>query len=778
MPSHAHVPGCARLNVMRLNAARLNYYESIPIVVIGWGPDRTGNVRIANAAVEHVLNDAPDTASVRVHGFVPVAGQPFALYSGDRTLDQQLFGGQVLETTALYESVPRNVAYDIRAIDYTWLLSRRKVLETYTALSATAIVLDLIARYASAGLTYRFTTNHVVAGLPIIDAITFTNETIPTCLTAICERIGGYWYLDYAGDLHVFLNEGLDAAPISEGDCRTSSDHTLSEDLSQVVTRIVARGGGGSALVDVAVGATEIPVTDDAWYSAQGGVLEALGQRLTYTGLRGRGGTGAIVGTLTTPTAALQVTVAHGAGLAAGTYQYAQTLTNATGETLPGPVEVVAVGATAPMLVKTTVRPANPYAGSGLTPGGAYSWRIAITYAGGGVSIGPPTDAVAVQGGYAYEIYVGARTTDPATGHDYLPGIMPNGPAAIASTAVYRTVSGGSAWYFERGEGGAVATAAGWWTTANNMTDALIVQQAAYPSGPIATFNKVTVSGLEPASGGFSGTKLYRTAANGSQLKLLATNPALPLVDTVVDASLGANAPTTDTAAVPTSNARVPVGATELTVSSTQPFTADGGAGWAQVGNIPIRYTGLAGGKLTGIPAAGVGSLTATVQYGAQVLIVPRLVGVAGVARALRAGEPLPIRIELDDLAAQAALGARLGGVDADGIVEETFSDSRMTIAELLDYGQALLADRKDPRQTLTFVTRDPTCEVGRRITIVLTTPPINGTFRIQRVRFDEIAITGGLARVAPRRTVEASNKLYTFADLLRRLRGREGGAR
>jgi len=48
---------------------------------------------------------------------------------------------------------------------------------------------------------------------------------------------------------------------------------------------------------------------------------------------------------------------------------------------------------------------------------------------------------------------------------------------------------------------------------------------------------------------------------------------------------------------------------------------------------------------------------------------------------------------------------------------------------------------------------------------------------RVQRITFDEIAISGGLGRTWPRRTVEASNKLYTFADLLRRLRGREGGA-
>ena len=52
MPSHPHIPGCARLNVARLNAFRLNFYESLTIVQIG-GVDRSRNVRIAGAAVQH-----------------------------------------------------------------------------------------------------------------------------------------------------------------------------------------------------------------------------------------------------------------------------------------------------------------------------------------------------------------------------------------------------------------------------------------------------------------------------------------------------------------------------------------------------------------------------------------------------------------------------------------------------------------------------------------------------------------------------------------------------
>jgi len=785
VPSHPHIPGCARLNVGRLNAFRLGYYEPLSFVVIG-GVDRGRNVRIEGAHVEHVLNDAPDTAAVRVHGFVPVAGQPFALYHGDKSSDLQLFGGRILQTTVLYESRRQNVAYDLQAIDPTWLFNRRRVLAAYTNLSATAIVLDLVSRF-----TPGVTTAAVVRGLPIIDAITFTNEVPATCLTAICERIGGYWYLDYRGDLHVFLQESPDAHTITDADPRGASDLQLSEDLSQVVTRVIARGGGGQAAIDVAPGATELPIDEDAWFSDAGGVAEAAAQRVTYAGVRGRGGQGGLIGVGLSPTSAPTVTLTSntglgGAGLVGGTYGYAVSFANATGETLPGPVKSIGVGGGAPTLFKTTMRPGYYQDFNGKTTGGNYSWRIALYYRNGGWALGPPTD-YSIVNDRRYEIYVGNSVQDPTSGYYYFSGLMTGTPALIDGIDVYRTIDGGAIWYRENFWNGVVTVAGGWLDVSNQMTDAdLLYEDSAdggifrYPTGPTAVVHATVVTGLQTLPAAFTTRKLYRTTVGGSQLKLLATNPAESITDTATDASLGANAPTSDTSGVVATGTQVvPAGSATLPVTDTTAFTVDGGAsgGWASVGNLVVRYGGISGAALTGLPAAGAGALTADVRHGAVVLVQPRLVGVSGLNYPIVAGDSVTIRLELDDAAAQAALGARLGGTAADGIVEEVFSDSRMTLAELANYATALLLDRKDPRLTLRFVTRDTTVRVGRLVTVNIASPPIAGTFRVQRITFDEIAISGGLARTEPRRTVEASNKLFTFADLLRRLRGREGGA-
>jgi hypothetical protein len=782
MPSHAHVDGCARLNIARLNAFRLNVYEPLSFAIIN-GADRSRNVRIEGAAVEHVLNDAPDTAHVRVHGFVPRAGWPLALYHGDTSTELQLFGGRILETTLLYESRKQNIAYDLQAIDPTWLLNRRRVLAAYFNQSATAIVLDLVTRFTS-GIT---STAKVVAGLPVIDAITFTNETVATCFTAICERIGAYWYLDYGGALHVYLQEVPDAHPITDADPRGASDFQLSEDLSQVVTRVIGRGAGVGAAVDVAAGATEIPIDlgdQQNFYGTGGGLAEVAAQRITYGGVRGLGGVGAIIGTGNAPTGAPAPSPAGGSSHTVGaTYGYAATFTTASGETLPGPLAAITIKTltmAAPLAPSARSRGAGSYPPGMLSPGGtSIRFMLQIGYVGGAMGPGGAISGPYTWDGNDWELYIGPSAA--AGGGYWYPAIEPSFVAPVNWIMVHRSDNGGP-WL------GAInylpssylGSAPGWW--GGNCSG--YSSGGTYPLPP-TTFGSVIVKSLPVSTaGGVTGRKLYRTSANGAALKLLTTianNTATEYGDTITDAALGAAPPSLDTSAIK-DDGQVLAGAAVLPVSSTTPFApeipSDTAGGWVQVGNLIVRYTGIGTGTLTGLPATGPGALTATVRYGAQVLRQPRLVGVTGLTQAIRKGETVTIRIELLDAQAAYDFAVRIqAGSTGEGWVEEVYSDSRMTLTELESYGRALLADRKDPRLTLRFVTRDTSVRVGRLITVNISQPPISGTFRVQRIAFDEIAISGGLARTEPRRTVEASNKLFTFADLLRRLRGREGGA-
>src|SRR4051812_46755732 len=189
----------ARLGVMRLGTARLGWYQ--PWIKLYINAVLATHARVSGATITDELNHEPNTASFNVSGIVPLTGQSVAIQCGDTDLSHQLFGGRILSVEKTYEAEkPANVIYSCHAIDPTWLLNRRKVTKKYTNQSATAIALDVIGSFTSG-----FTTVHVVTGLATIDEITFTSEDVTDALTRICERIGGYWYVDYASDVHLFL---------------------------------------------------------------------------------------------------------------------------------------------------------------------------------------------------------------------------------------------------------------------------------------------------------------------------------------------------------------------------------------------------------------------------------------------------------------------------------------------------------------------------------------------------------------------------------------------
>lgn len=781
--SPAHRQGCARLGMMRLNAARLNVYEPVALASI-LGVVVQDRMRIEGASVQQVLNEQVDTGNFRVHGAAPVAGQTIGVFSGD--WHNRLFAGRILETTQVYESRKQNVAHDLRCVDPTWLLNRRTVLASYVGQSATAIVLDLIARFAR-----NVTVKNVAAGLPVIDEISFQNDYLPLCLTAVCERIGANWYLDYFGDLHVFLSETPDANTITDAAPHGAADFTLTEDLSQVATKVIGRGGGGQVAIDLPAGNAQLPVDTAVWYPDAGGIAEIGTQIINYTGVRGRAAdtgaatAGALLGVGNAPPAP-SVWRANNGAVGVGVYGYGLTFVTAAGETGAGPQAQITVNGAAYTQVQTPTIYQRTGGTSGMVPGGTYQFKWEFNYIGGWSAHSPARSMVV--NGANYDIYVGVPAGVESLLTYHFPELAPSqGP--LNHISIYRTTNGGSAFYLDTQFTADTffARGAGYWFVGTNITDAELVTHAPQ-NPPGGNFNAVWLTDLAVAPGSaVTSRKVYRTAANGAQLKLLATipnNTATTFYDDKADAALGANAPTSDTSGL-TDNRSVPAGATEIPVSSTAPFTADGGAsgGWVRVGNVPVRYTAVGAGALTGVPATGVGALSAPARYGTQVLVQPRLIGVTGLLRDIKQGDTVTIRIEKIDAAARDVMANRLQvagqPVNAeDGIIEIVVGDSGFTVTELQDHVDATLQDRKDPRRTVTFTSRDLSLEVGRLVTIAVAQPPINGTFRIQRITLSEIAISGGRATVHPLKTIEASNKLYKFTDLLRRLRSAEGTVR
>lgn len=345
----------ARLGVMRLGTARLGWYQPWIKVYIN-GVLATG-ARVTGATITDELNQEPNTASFNVSGVVPLAGQSIAIQCGDTDLSHELFGGRILAVNKTYEAEkPSRVIYTCNAIDPTWLLNRRTVTKKYTNQSASAIAVDLIASFASG-----VTTVHVATGLPTIDEIVYTNEDLSDALTRLCERFGGYWYIDYASDLHLFLSETTAAVPITTAAPRGMSGIVENSDLSQIATRILARGGGSNVLSDVLVAGTTIPVGDISWYAGGGGTVECGPQRITYAGTS-TVETGSTTGFVNPPPQQSGFASGSGGSLTSGaTYLVAMTYKTAEGETTISPTwSVTILGGHNELISSTVTVPTDP----------------------------------------------------------------------------------------------------------------------------------------------------------------------------------------------------------------------------------------------------------------------------------------------------------------------------------------------------------------------------------------------------------------------------------
>jgi hypothetical protein len=341
------------------------------------------------------------------------------------------------------------------------------------------------------------------------------------------------------------------------------------------------------------------------------------------------------------------------------------------------------------------------------------------------------------------------------------------GPSGTTGRKLYRTYANGTALYL-------LTTLAN--NTTTTYTDATPDASlgAAAPSSGTAVLALAVVGGIATGTAGLvTSRKVYRTKLNGSALFLLTTianNSATAIAaDSTPDASLGAAAPATDTSGlVSGSGGQVNAGATSIPVASVDAFKPEG---WAEVGTQLIRYHGVSSSALTGIPPSGPGSLGVSIQFDAPITVAPQLTGIpasgaGAIVLPILLGDPVNLLVILDDLNAQTALAALIGGT---GVVEGFEQDNRISYDEAVARALARLDQKGTVLETLRYRCRDPRSRSGATIDVALPPPfEITGTFEIQSVTIGEFLGTEQL----PAYDVVASSERLTFEDFLRRRRG------
>jgi len=380
-------------NVARSGATRSGYVSAHVYITIG-GASFTGSVAYGSLTITDSLDEVPNRCTFRAINAVPTTGQDVIITLGSRNSLERLFAGHVLTVDELIGGKPDQVRSDVSCVDYTWQLGFLKVTKRYANTSASAIAADLIATYAAMN---GFHAGGVVAGLPGIDEITFTNEDLPDALTRLARRIGGYWYVDYRKGVHLFLEDTTQApTPV------TAANPTLSlagfgydVDRSQALTRVYVEGRGSRLIGAVALGDTMIPldavdmfaVSSDVFVKVSFQGSEGGAQHLSYTGVVNQPGVGSLVGPGNGPAGVLTLAPNLGTGLTPGTYQYAYTDVTPSGESLPSPVGSIAVGQLMDPQFGNTVPGLTPEPSTTGPEPGLHDWAFTWVSAGGGETL-------------------------------------------------------------------------------------------------------------------------------------------------------------------------------------------------------------------------------------------------------------------------------------------------------------------------------------------------------------------------------------------------------
>jgi hypothetical protein len=759
--------GIARAGATRANATSPAPYVSIDGVQYAQARANDDEKVLAETVTITESNDgAANTCSFTCYGFEPVVGQDVVITLGSTNNGDRQFAGTILTVAATYTGTPANASYTVSCTDYTWQLTRRRVTKRYVRQSATAIALDLI------GMVDGFSSAGVQQGLPYIDEISFTFDTVLSALQQLSKRVGAFVRVSYRKIVSLSTSNTRQSNPIAlTTSTGTFRDLSITRDISPVVTRSFVAGGGVNALAAARAGDTQLAVEDTAWYNPDGGQVVCSAQRLTYTGIQDGGG-GSLVGPGLTPSTAPSLTLVAGSGLLPNAvYQYGYTWQTASGETVIGPLASITTVSFAVPAAPTFAGNSPIYGTSNIgSIGATVTYKVAYGRMASATDYsqdGPSSSTISItlvdfgDHVHAKSPFISLTySNDPLVTWVRLWRDAGSGfvNAPLVEYASGGSIAGSSNGFIPNVVGGGVITIIdGDLKTANYV-------------GGAAEYAQVQIDGVARGPSGTTGREIYRTVANGSQPKALhaiADNSTTSYLDSSSDGVLGADSPSSDTSGLPQPSGQVLPGVTSLPLAGAGAFNAGGGLAIIGNGQQVIRYTGVSGNALTGVPASGSGAITAPVSYNSSVTAAPCLTGIpasgdGSVVTTIAKGDPVNVLAQVDDTTSQADMAAVFGGGD-DGVIEDYDADGRISEAEAIARATAVLEQNDTPRVTASYLSWDNNHRAGRTVTISITNPT---TLSSSALPIQRMTVSAFQPAAFPQRQVQASDTHYGIEDL------------
>ena len=172
------------------------------------GIDRITDLERGSLRIEQALTYQIDTCSFSVKGEQPAEGEE-VIVEDDKL--GRLFAGIIVKVELARTFPDKSIkVWNVDCDDYTALLDRRLVVESYENQSADFIFRDIANLYCPG-----FTVNGVQSDAPVIEYIRFDYIPVSECFRQLCDYVGWHWFVDYYKDLHFFdINTYVQPAPM------------------------------------------------------------------------------------------------------------------------------------------------------------------------------------------------------------------------------------------------------------------------------------------------------------------------------------------------------------------------------------------------------------------------------------------------------------------------------------------------------------------------------------------------------------------------------------
>jgi hypothetical protein len=210
------------------------------------GVDRTINYVNNSLGITDELGAKVNTCSFKtyaedVSGWVPEAGNELEIYDGS---DNIIFGGVITKIGEKRVGLTPGttselLTYQVDCQDWTRLLQRKLVVETYLNKTCKEIMQLMINKYFPFD---EFTLDNFADG-PLVAQIAFNYKTGDKALEELAKAVGYQWYVDYNRDIHFFASEDSDVFTTITDATDNWNDLEITPDSTQLRNRIFVRGG-------------------------------------------------------------------------------------------------------------------------------------------------------------------------------------------------------------------------------------------------------------------------------------------------------------------------------------------------------------------------------------------------------------------------------------------------------------------------------------------------------------------------------------------------------